>query len=71
MNTHFTLKGQIVDLIASRIFAGCVTVENGKIVAVESQDFFFALSAQVPICHLPVGKTVGDTFVFNNIQQTI
>ena len=35
MNTHFTLKGQIVDLIASRIFAGCVTVENGKIVAVE------------------------------------
>ena len=37
----------------------------------EPQDTFFAISAQVPIYQMLVGKKVGDSFVFNNIQQTI
>ena len=33
-NNTFTISGQIVDLIASRIFSGTVSVENGKIVSI-------------------------------------
>lgn len=32
----FTVKGQIVDLAASKIFSGCVTVEDGKIVGIDA-----------------------------------
>lgn len=34
-NNTFTISGQIVDLIASRIFSGTVSVENGKIVSIK------------------------------------
>ncbi len=35
MKSSFTVSGQIVDLIASRIFPGTVTIEEGKIVSVQ------------------------------------
>ena len=35
MKNSFTVKGQIVDLVHSRIFSGVVTVKDGKIVSVE------------------------------------
>jgi len=37
MNNSFTIGGQIVDLINSRIFSGVVVVENGKITKIEQQ----------------------------------
>ena len=37
MNTNFTIGGQIVDLVNSRIFSGVVVVENGKIIKIEEQ----------------------------------
>ena len=37
MNNSFTIGGQIVDLVNSRIFSGVVVVENGKITKVEQQ----------------------------------
>ena len=37
MNTNFTIGGQIVDLVNSRIFSGVVVVENGKITKIEEQ----------------------------------
>lgn len=37
MNNSFTIGGQIVDLINSRIFSGVVVVENGKISKIEQQ----------------------------------
>ena len=33
----FTIGGQIVDLVNSRIFSGVVVVENGKIIKIEEQ----------------------------------
>ncbi len=36
MKNSFSLTGKIVDVVAGRIFAGKVTVEDGKIVSVES-----------------------------------
>ena len=37
MNNSFTIGGQIVDLVNSRIFSGVVVVEDGKITKVEEQ----------------------------------
>ena len=37
MNINFTIGGQIVDLVNSRIFSGVVVVENGKISKIEEQ----------------------------------
>ena len=37
MNNSFTIGGQIVDLVNSRIFSGVVVVENGKITKIEEQ----------------------------------
>ena len=37
MNNNFTIGGQIVDLVNSRIFSGVVIVENGKIKKIEEQ----------------------------------
>ena len=37
MNNSFTIGGQIVDLLNSRIFSGVVVVENGKITKIEEQ----------------------------------
>ena len=37
MNNSFTIGGQIVDLVNSRIFSGVVVVENGKIIKIEEQ----------------------------------
>ena len=37
MNNSFTIGGQIVDLINSRIFSGVVVVEDGKITKMEEQ----------------------------------
>jgi adenine deaminase len=37
MNNSFTIGGQIVDLINSRIFSGVVVVEDGKITKIEEQ----------------------------------
>ncbi len=37
MNNSFTIGGQIVDLVNSRIFSGVVVVEDGKIVKIEEQ----------------------------------
>ena len=37
MNDSFTIAGQIVDLVNSRIFSGVIVVENGKISKVEEQ----------------------------------
>ena len=37
MNNSFTIGGQIVDLVNSRIFSGVVVVENGKIVKIEEK----------------------------------
>lgn len=37
MNNSFTIGGQIVDLVNSRIFSGVVVVENGKIIRIEEQ----------------------------------
>ena len=37
MNNSFTIGGQIVDLVNSRIFSGVVVVENGKITKIEQQ----------------------------------
>lgn len=37
MNNTFTIGGQIVDLVNSRIFSGVVVVENGKISKIEEQ----------------------------------
>lgn len=37
MNNSFTIGGQIVDLVNSRIFSGVVVVENGKISKIEEQ----------------------------------
>ena len=36
-NSTFTIGGQIVDLVNSRIFSGVVVVENGKITKIEEQ----------------------------------
>ena len=35
MNNCFTIEGQIVDLVNSRIFSGSVIVEIGKIAQIE------------------------------------
>ncbi len=37
MNNSFTIGGQIVDLVNTRIFSGVVVVENGKISKIEEQ----------------------------------
>ena len=37
MDNSFTIGGQIVDLVNSRIFSGVIVVENGKIVRIEQQ----------------------------------
>ncbi|MBR1515102.1 MAG: adenine deaminase [Bacteroidales bacterium] len=37
MNNTFTIGGQIVDLVNSRIFSGVVVVEDGKITKIEQQ----------------------------------
>ena len=37
MNNCFTIEGQIVDLVNSRIFSGSVIVENGKIAKIEEK----------------------------------
>jgi adenine deaminase len=37
MSNSFTIGGQIVDLVNSRIFSGVVVVENGKIAKIEEQ----------------------------------
>ena len=37
MNTSFTIGGQIVDLVNSRIFSGVVVVEDGRITKIEEQ----------------------------------
>ena len=37
MNNSFTIGGQIVDLVNSRIFSGVVVVENGKVTKIEEQ----------------------------------
>ena len=37
MNNSFTISGQIVDLVNSRIFSGVVVVENGKISKIVDQ----------------------------------
>ena len=37
MNNSFTIGGQIVDLVNSRIFSGVVVVEDGKIIKIEQQ----------------------------------
>ncbi len=37
MNNSFTIGGQIVDLVNSRVFSGVVVVENGKITKIEEQ----------------------------------
>ena len=37
MNNSFTIGGQIVDLVNSRIFSGVVVVEDGKITKIEHQ----------------------------------
>lgn len=37
MNNSFTIGGQIVDLVNSRIFSGVIVVENGKISKIEEQ----------------------------------
>ena len=37
MNNSFTIGGQIVDLVNSRIFSGVVVVDNGKITKIEEQ----------------------------------
>ena len=37
MNDSFTIGGQIVDLVNSRIFSGVVVVEDGKIAKIEQQ----------------------------------
>ncbi len=37
MNNNFTIGGQIVDLVNSRIFSGVVIVEDGKITKIEEQ----------------------------------
>ena len=37
MNNSFTIGGQIVDLVNSRIFSGVVVVEDGKITKIEQQ----------------------------------
>ena len=37
MNNSFTIGGQIVDLVNSRIFSGVVVVEKGKITKIEEQ----------------------------------
>lgn len=37
MNNSFTLGGQIVDLVNSRIFSGVVVVEHGRITKIEEQ----------------------------------
>ena len=37
MDNSFTIGGQIVDLVNSRIFSGVVVVENGKITKIEQQ----------------------------------
>ena len=37
MNNSFTIGGQIVDLVNSRIFSGVIVVENGKIIRIEEQ----------------------------------
>ena len=37
MNNSFTIGGQIVDLVSSRIFSGVVVVEDGKITKIEEQ----------------------------------
>ena len=36
MEHSFTIGGQIVDLVNSRIFSGVVVVEDGKITKIES-----------------------------------
>lgn len=37
MNNSFTIDGQIVDLVQSRVFSGVVVVEDGKIKRIEEQ----------------------------------
>ena len=37
MNNSFTIGGQIIDLVNSRIFSGVVVVEDGKITKIEEQ----------------------------------
>ena len=37
MNNNFTIGGQIVDLVNSRIFSGVIVVEDGKITKIEEQ----------------------------------
>lgn len=37
MSNSFTIGGQIVDLVNSRVFSGVVVVENGKIAKIEEQ----------------------------------
>ncbi|MDO4216990.1 MAG: hypothetical protein Q4D03_02310 [Bacteroidales bacterium] len=52
----------------------CLSIGAGKFKVPfegESQEFFFAISAQVPIYKVMQGKKVGDTFSFNGTSQTI
>ncbi|WP_333780671.1 hypothetical protein [Tenacibaculum retecalamus] len=36
-----------------------------------NNDVYFAISVSSPIGRILLGKTTGDVFIFNNIQQTI
>lgn len=38
MNNSFTIEGQIVDLVHSRIYPGVVTVEDGRIIKIAEKD---------------------------------
>lgn len=58
-------QGFFLSVGAGKFLVPFQSVEN------QPQETFFAISAQVPIYKLLVGKKVGDSFVFNGLKQTI
>lgn len=46
-----------------------LSISSGKLIVADK--IYFAVSISSPIGNILLGKRVGDTFTFNNIQQTI
>ncbi|MCT4700194.1 3-oxoacyl-ACP synthase [Tenacibaculum haliotis] len=46
-----------------------LSISSGKLMV--NNDVYFAISVSSPIGRILLGKTTGDVFIFNNIQQTI
>ena len=65
-NSKIAHLGSVVKTSKASFF---LSISSGKIMV--NNDVYFAISVSSPIGRILLGKTTGDVFIFNNIQQTI